>query len=356
MVQGFVRSLVIVASQPAGEAMLLASTGVGGGLSRFSFHHPVKLFVGAIVLWTSWPCKFHPDAQTYPPCAQLRKARWSSRSEGAAVVDPNHLRPAITSKKPRKSSFDRRAMLAGQHLRQQTITTEQIAHGQGLATLALARPEPPFEIHRPNMVGSSCPRPSGMETNTGFARPTGQGAGQLQTCKPAANGSRTGWMPPLPLKPCPHLLRAPRRVTASQLPYALHPSRRQLSGHMARTPAAILQRRMPPFGHKARFPFICGFAADTKMSAPISYRLFVPEQRLDQTTPLPNWSLYLPRHDPRNPLFLSKICHPCLVPKVSPMCCPRAVMSLIESESYAPKVSTKHAGSRNPFASVAVLA
>jgi hypothetical protein len=55
------------------------------------------------------------------------------------------------------------------------------------------------------------------------------------------------------------------------------------------------------------------------------YRLLVPEQSLDQMTTLPKCRLNLPRHDRRKPPILSKKCHPCLVPKVSPMCCPRAV-------------------------------
>ena len=296
--QCFVRTFVIVAPQPTCAAVLLAAPCVSSGLGGFSFQDPMKLFVRSILLWTGRPDQFDADAQPDPPGAQLRKPCRALRGKGTAIVDPNDLRQASSSKKSCKNRFDRRQVLRGQQLHQQTITTEQIAHCQRLAPLAIACAKPALEIDRPDMVGPARRCQCRIKANPSFARASTLGMAQFQAPEPAANGSFAGRQPASSLKMRPHFLRPPRGVLSADLTNPFDPNPFQLTRALSRTSAAILQGP-PSLGQKTSLPLVRGFATDAKNPTAPFDRLFVSEQHLHQTPPLPNYRWNFPRHSRR---------------------------------------------------------
>jgi len=316
-----VRPLLVVSPKPAGASMLLSPARPRHWPGGFALHHPMELFVRAIVLRTRWARKFHPDSQPRPPRTQLRKTRRAARGEGTAVIHTNHFRQTPLSKKPCKDCLDRGHVLAGQQPHQQAIPTEQITHRQWFTALAVTRSEPALEIHRPYVVGTACDRQPRVVTHARFPRPAAPRVAQLQTLEPAPQRPATGWFGPLPLKPRTNFLGPPERMLPAHLPQPLNPMPFQPPRHPVRTSTAIRQPSTP-FSDKTRLPFIGSLTADAKNCTPTFDRLFVPEQQLDQTPPLPNCRLN-PRHDrgKTGPFYQ----------KVLPMSCLQSVTHVLSS-------------------------
>jgi hypothetical protein len=321
--QGLVRTHSIVASQPQGRAMLLTSSRPSGWAGGFSFHDPMKLLVRSIVLRTPGPRKFHSYPQPYPPGTQTRKTRRPSGSKRTSIVHPNHFRQSPLLKKCSKDGLDRLPMLTDQHSSQQAITTVQIPDGQRFATLSIAGTKPTLEVYCPNVIGPPRPRQPCMLTHAGFARSPWQPASQTQSLEPTANGSCAGRSQRLPLKLSVDFLGSPIRMLFAHLPYALDPLVCHSCWHSSWPSGPVLQCSTTALS-KARLPFVSCLATDAEKTAYLKQGLFLPEQSLYQTQPLPNYRSNLPRHAAEKPLLLPKKCYPCLVSKVSPMCCPRA--------------------------------
>lgn len=195
------------------------------------------------------------------------------------------------------------------------VTDERFADetfASGPTDLAIAGPKAAFEIDRPNLIGPFRQRQLGMTSNACLARPSTRRTIQFQSPEPTSDSPFARPFPALSLKVCADLLGSPRRMFSAQVSDLSDPIRLQLSGIAAGTSAVVVQSPTP-LDHKTPLPLVGSLATDAKNTAQLFHRLFVPEQGLDQTPPLPNGRLNLPRHDRGKPPLLSKKCHPCLV-------------------------------------------
>jgi hypothetical protein len=325
--QRFVWTMLIVIAQPDGGAVLLAAPRPGCRPRSLPLQHSMKLLVGSIVLGTARTRQLHPYTQTNPPRAQARQPARTSGGEGPTIVHSNHLRQTSLAEKPRKCGLHRPKLLGRQESRQQSVTAEQVPHRQWLASLALASTKPTFEIHRPDLIGLARHAQARMPTDTSLARATAWPWRQLQALQPSADRPHAGNSPAASLKLSPYLLGTPVAMLLATTPDPLDPATLQPTRHSPRSSRPVSQRAASAF-QKAVSPLVDRLAADTPQTTANPNRLLVPEQSPHQTPPLPNYIRDLPRHDRSRPLLLQEKCHPCLVPKLSPMCWHHALLQI----------------------------
>ena len=69
LAQSFMRTLMIVTTDPSSNASLLRRYAGCGRSGHIGSQYPMHLFVRAVVLRVSWPDKLHRDPQAQPPHA-----------------------------------------------------------------------------------------------------------------------------------------------------------------------------------------------------------------------------------------------------------------------------------------------
>src|SRR5579863_2662579 len=274
-------------AQPTRRPMLLPLTRPGGWLCRFSFHHPMKLFVRPIVLRAAWSRKLHADSQPYPPDTQPRKPGRPGRGKGSSIVHSNDFWHPSFAEKPHKRCLHRPPLLRGQHSGHEPITAEQIPHRQRFAPLPIARTEPALEIHAPDLVGPVRHRQGRIPSCARLAGAAPSSLHQSQALQPTGNRSLDRGTPTLPTKAGMQLLGTPMRMFPAPLPDPLDPVASQTARH-SMWPARPVAQPPPSAVHKPTSPFVNGLATDTGNPAALSHRHFLPEQGLHQPPTLPN--------------------------------------------------------------------
>ena len=350
--QRLVRTFLVVAPQPHRDPMLLALPGPRHGAQRFPFEHPMKLFVRAVVLGMSGPGELHRDPQPPPPHAQTRKSRRPGRGKGSAIVHADDLRQPALPKQPRKHGARTRPPLIGQQPRRQAISAAQVPHRQRLAALTIARAKPALEIHRPHLVGSLSQRQRRMQPHSAFAGSSPGLARQLEPTEPAAHRPQRRHTPALTPKPDLNFLWSPVGMLFARPSDARDRHRLQPARHLVRSPLSVAQSAAATLG-ETRPPFVGRLAAHAKKTTPLTDRLFVPEQCLDQAPPLPNNRMLFPRHDRSKSSLRFEKCYPCLGLQLLPMCWPHAerevvkLIALCPSQLAAIRKATASARGRN---------
>jgi hypothetical protein len=184
LTQRFMRTLFIVVSDPACGAPLLAARRGSSGRSHIGFVNPMHLLVRGVVLRSRPACKLDANAQAQPPGREARQIQGAIAGKGPAVIDADHFGQAITRKEPLKILADR-FVAETQQPDAQNKTAEQVAHGQGIDTLAVASAKPPFEVYRPYVVGR-LGNGQGRANQAGtVARPNAAPRHQVQPLQPA---------------------------------------------------------------------------------------------------------------------------------------------------------------------------
>src|SRR5580658_2026960 len=152
LLQSFVRTLVVVLSNPAIGPLLLRLQMPRSGAGDFRFKNPMHLFVRPVLFRMSGGDELHSNPQCCPPSTQARQARCSGGAERAAVIHSNDRWISITPKQLQKDTARRFPLLLSQQTDDQQMPAEQISHCQWVHSLAVSRSKPSFEIYRPYVV------------------------------------------------------------------------------------------------------------------------------------------------------------------------------------------------------------
>jgi hypothetical protein len=301
--QRFVGPVAVVVFEPGRGAMLLSPPAPGSRTYRFPFHHPVELFVGSIVLRMCWARKLHPYAQPRPPNAQPRKPRRPVRSKGPAIVHADNLRQPVALKKPCKHALNRSPMLGPKQPHGQPITAEQIPHRQRFAPLSIASVKPAFEIHSPNVVGTSGAGQRPVRAHAGCGPTPARRGRQVQPFEaPGYRSHARSQAPTLP-QLHPQLLGSPIRMLAPPILDSFALPLLQLARHSLGSARTVVQSPLPAL-QKTLLPLVGRLAAHAENTTAGSHRLFLPEQHHHQTSSLPYYRSIVPRHDRRKPPVL----------------------------------------------------
>jgi hypothetical protein len=295
--QRLVRSFLIVNLSPTIQPPLLRPRVAGGRSRRLRLQHPVHLLVRAIVLGMCGPGKFDRNAQYRPPRTQARQSASARRGKRAAIVHADHLGQAILAEQPPKHCPHPPPLLIGQQPHRQQITAEQIAHRQGIHPLAIDRPPPAFEIHRPYLIGFLSQRQLGAHHHRPLGRTTAARPAQPQPLQPTGNRAhgRHLFSRVLAAQHRPDFFGAPTPAPPPQLSDALHPIVAQPGGRIGGTSRLITQATNTLL-KKARLPFISRLAAHLKNTAQFGHRLLGAQQQFHQAaTPLDQQNSF-PRH------------------------------------------------------------
>src|SRR6185436_2141218 len=110
--------------------------------------------MAAVVLRTARPTALQIDAQHHPPCRQAAQAQYGSNAgKGRTVIAANGTRQPMFAKQRFKTVPHSFHACICYRAQLQYVPAVLIAHGQGLAALALATVPPTLEIHCPDFVG-----------------------------------------------------------------------------------------------------------------------------------------------------------------------------------------------------------
>ena len=322
--QGLMRSFVIIDIEPVGGAPLLACRCVSRRRGHFGFINSMHLLMGAIVLRPRSPSELDPDAQKQPPGRQARQVQRSITSKGWPMINANDSRFSISLKKRLKIPLNWLVPM-GQQPDTQDEAAEQIAHGQWIDALAIARPKPPFEVDCPHVVASlwqGQSRPRLLWPTLGSTHPF---ADEVQPFEPSLNSALAGQYRAgmLSSKSCTNLFGTPARMPMAQLSQCLEPTVGSSVRAVPRLPRLIEQSRTTELT-KAAQPFEASFAADFGFAAQLSHRFGAAQGGLNQALARLQQRRSFPRHGrrkTRSKLSKRNSCH-VLLP--SPMSCPRA--------------------------------
>jgi len=171
MIEGLVRALVVELLAKDIEAALLRRQAAGRRTRRLRLQRAMHSFMPAVLRRAAGLDELRQDAQANPPRRELRQPRQRRGGEGHAVVRANPFRQPILLEQPREDRLgvvDRRRR---QRLAAQQIATESIRHRQRIAVPAVARPELPFIVGTPDVVGREdlAGRLAGMPEATALA-------------------------------------------------------------------------------------------------------------------------------------------------------------------------------------------
>jgi hypothetical protein len=313
LAQRFVRANLIVNLHPPVEPPLLRPQRARNGLGRLAFQNPVHLFVRSVVLRATRTNELHPHSQCRPPRTQTRQARRPHRGEGAAIVHTDHPRQAIPAKQPDKPGSYPPPALIGQQPHRQHVTAEQIPHRQGFHPLAIAGPKPPFEIHRPYLIGPAGHCQPGNPHGWTFGRADAPPPRPLPALQVTRNGPHGGQpLPPMarPQIP-PNLFPTPIGLTAPQPPDRLHPASGNLTRRVPGSTRSVPQSTLP-LGQKPPLPLVRRGPADPKTPAHFGHRfLGLPQQFHQAASPLDQRKNF-PWHDLGKSANTTSTCKPCL--------------------------------------------
>ena len=267
LTQRFVRSHLVVSSDPSIRAPLLRSPMNRRKPCRFGLEHPMHLFVSAILFGMSWSDKFHSNRQGCPPRAQTRKARWTGRSKGAAVVHTDDFRVAMPAKQSHKFSADRLPTLIFEQPDAQQIPTEQIPHGQRFYPLTILRPKPAFEIDCPHVVASLGHRQARPVQWRSPTRATAPPPVQPHSLEPIADRSdrRRASRAMLFAQTRCQFPAAPASMAPAQSAYPCQPSWGNLARAASRSPRSIFEPTQS-IALESLDPFVANPAAESKFS------------------------------------------------------------------------------------------
>ena len=267
--QPFVRSHLVVGSQPSIRSPLLRSSIARHRMCRFGLEHPMHLFVCAVLLGVPRRNKFHSDSQCHPPGAQARKPCRTRGSKGTAIVHTDHLRIAVSPKEPEEFSTDRPPTLVLQQANAQQIATEEISHCQRFYTATVLGTKPTLEIDCPHLVGPSRYGQFGpLQARATPSPPPAFPTIQAHTFEPIADRPNTRYLLPwMSLAQARHqLATAPTGMAATQSTNPLQPFGCHLPRTSPRLARSVLQTSKPvPL--EAPDPFVACSAAPSKLSA-----------------------------------------------------------------------------------------
>jgi hypothetical protein len=153
IIEGLMRTQVIVFVLPSLEAALLRP---GGGSRRggsFGLEDTVHLLMGAIVLRFGGPGELHADATAQPPNTESGEVQWPLAGEGHTVVDANDLGTSMALEERMQERPHAAVAKVGDESDGKDVARSEIAHGEGLAALSIGGAKPTFKVDRPHLVG-----------------------------------------------------------------------------------------------------------------------------------------------------------------------------------------------------------
>src|SRR5438552_11569203 len=124
----FVRTLLIVSTQPLGKPSLLRGGRGGRGTGGVGFEFAMPLLMRRVVARTGATAEGGPDAQTHPPGAQLRKPSRTGTGPRPSLIGVNALWQTKPSKQPQKHVLNRDQLVSVQYLDGQPKAAVSIAH------------------------------------------------------------------------------------------------------------------------------------------------------------------------------------------------------------------------------------
>ena len=266
--QRFVRTHLIVVSDPTIGSSLLRPPGARSRSRDIGLHFPVHLFVSAVLFGMSRRDKFHLDSQRLPPGAQARQTGWTVGSKGATIVHPNHFRQAIPDEQPHKDRLNTPPLLIGQQPGRQNVPAEQIPHRQRFDPLAVGRSEPAFEIDRPHLIGPRRHRQSRAQQPRAVGRPSASVAGQLPSLQSQRDRSygRHTLTGKLTTQLFPKFPGSPAMMSAPQTSDPPQPASRGLMGRPFGAARAVAQSAQT-LPKETSLPFVASLATDPKNAA-----------------------------------------------------------------------------------------
>jgi len=295
--QSLVRANPIVHSHPAVGTPLLGSQMAGSPLCCLGLEHSVHLFVSPVLFRVPRGYEFDLNPQRCPPGAQTRKPCWTIGTKGPAIVAADHRRVTVLPKQTQKNPAHGLPTLVSEQTNPQEITTERISHGQRFHTLAVARTEPPLEIHGPDLIAppgkaqSACLqlRPSRVTAALTTA--------QLHSLQPLANRPRgrhsLAWI--FFSQARGQLPASPTAVSPPQTSDALQPLRRDPPWR-AVGPAYPVSKTTRPLPLESRYPFVAALAAHSKTTAQLRHRLLGLQGQLYELQTPHHRREFFPRH------------------------------------------------------------
>jgi hypothetical protein len=297
--QSFVRSNFVVGSNPPLAAPPLSARVAGNWPRRFGFVHPVHLFVTPILFRMSGRYEFAPHPQSRPPGTQARKPRWPGRSEWSPIIRADNLGIPVAREQSHKNPASRPPTLIGQQSYSQQITTEQIAHRQGLDPATVLCSKPALEIDCPNLVAS--PRygqSAWLQARTSRRTPAGPTA-QFHSLHPFANraGSRNGLPGIFPTQMRGQFSTSPTSMAPVQTANPTQPSHRSFARRTVGTATSIAQPGSA-FLLKSLFPFVADLAAPAKNPTQLRHASLGLQDQLYKLKPPHDRGHFLQRHAP----------------------------------------------------------
>jgi hypothetical protein len=298
--QRFVWANVVVDLHPPIGSALLRPPVARRRPSCFRLHDSMHLFVGPVLFRMAWSDELHRDSHHGPPSAQTRKSRWAGRSKRPPVVHSDDPWIAVASKEPQEDSPHRLPPLIGQQPDAQQIAAVQIPYRQRFHPLAILRPEPAFEVHRPYLVAALgyCQVPT-PEVRPTPSTPTNTTT-ELQLLEPPSNrpGRRNTRPFVLPGQSSPQFATSPAPMSSPQLLKTFQPLRACLPGRAMGTASSIQESPLPVL-LEALSPFVATLAADSKRPTQPRHALLGLQSQLHEPHPSRHLSKDIPCHEPR---------------------------------------------------------
>ena len=295
----FVRSTLVVITQPPITAPLLGQPGALRFAGHFRLVNTVKLLMRSVLTRASRGDKLHLHPQFHPPRAQARQPRCPNRAKGRAIVAANPPGQSMAQKQtPERPLRGPDGGRAQQH-NPQAIPAVQIPHGQRLHTGAIAGAIPALKIHGPDVMathGSAHGPAPHLRPRQASAPP----AAQTPTFKPAADGRGRRSAPVA--KPTdqlmPQFTGTPSRPAAAKPPHPAHPLGTGLDRQRQRS-ARLVPEPAEPMEPEAFAPLVRGLPRDPETSAQLADRKLAGDHLPHQIKPLFNFTFNFPRHTPR---------------------------------------------------------
>jgi len=339
---------LIIVGTPAVRAALLSERMWGGAGGDFGLINSVHLFVRRVVFGMRWPAKLDVDAQAPPPDREARKAAWAAAAERRAIVHADDFGQAVTAKHAGQHAPGGGIALVGQESDVQEETALEIANGQGLNTGAVARAKPPFEVDRPDIVGSTRHRALGWRQLWAMTLVARAGRHQFQPAQPACEGAchRQVNARMQVAQTCAQFTRPPSRMAAAELAQCLSPAQGQLPWRAVR-PAGTIPQTGAPVAAEAMQPFVARGAGDAEAATELRKEFALLKGSEGETFPDRNQRASKPRHarSVRHPK--ASECPRCLGLALSTMSCHRATdpRSLVKKPVRATLLASRAAES-----------
>ena len=172
LVQGFMRSPMIVIMSPTVEALLLSAGCEGRRMGRIGLKNTMVSFMRGILFGMPLGRKFNRNAQAPPPdtqSGQLQRTRGGPRH---SVIAADDFGAAVASKQARKNMPHRHFTLVGPGSDAQYITREEVPHRQWMQARTIAGAKTAFKVYGPNLIGAARHCQSGpRQTRSGSGSP-----------------------------------------------------------------------------------------------------------------------------------------------------------------------------------------